>query len=290
MKGIILAGGYGKRLQPITKIISKHLLPIYNKPMIYYSLSTLMLAGIKEILLISTPKDIFNYENLLGDGSLWGISLKYSIQSNPGGIGEAFLIGEKFIKKNPCCLILGDNFFFGQNLQKSLKSAVKKINGAFVFAYQVSNPERYGVIEFGFNNKPISIDEKPKFPKSRYAITGLYFYESNIVEIAKSIKPSARGEIEITDINKVYLKKNKLDAQILGRGVTWLDTGTFDSLLEASQFVKTVENRQGLKIASIEEIAWRQKWINNSQLKKIALSIKDAEYSSYLLKILNISN
>jgi glucose-1-phosphate thymidylyltransferase len=287
MKGIILAGGNGTRLYPITQIISKQLLPIYDKPMIYFPLSTLMLAGIKEILIISTPKDISSFKNFLGDGRQWGISLEYSIQPNPGGLAQAFLIGEAFIQKKPCCLILGDNIFFGQNLQKSLENATKKINGATIFAYKVDKPERYGVVEFDLNKKPISIEEKPTHPKSCYAVTGFYLYDSDVVKIAKSIKPSARGELEITDINNVYLKKKKLEVEIFGRGMTWLDTGTHDSLLEASQFVKTVEKRQGLKIASIEEIAWRQKWISDSELEKIILSLKNKEYKKYLSQLLN---
>ena len=286
MKGIILAGGYGTRLHPITEIISKQLLPIYDKPMVYYPLSTLMLAGIREILVISTPKDISSFERLLGDGKQWGISLKYLSQPNPGGLAQAFLIGEKFIQKKPCCLILGDNLFFGHNLQKSLENSKNQTNGATIFAYKVNEPERYGVIEFDLCKKPISIEEKPIQPKSPYAITGLYFYDSNVVEIAKSIKASARGELEITDINKIYLARNMLKVEIFGRGMAWLDTGTHDSLLDASQFVRTIEKRQGLKIASIEEIAWRQKWITDLELEKIAKSQKNIEYSKYLLWLL----
>jgi glucose-1-phosphate thymidylyltransferase len=287
MKGIILAGGHGTRLHPITEIISKQLLPIYDKPMVYYPLSTLMLAGIREILVISTPKDISSFERFLGDGKQWGISLKYLSQPNPGGLAQAFLIGEKFIQKKPCCLILGDNLFFGHNLQKSLENSTNQKNGATIFAYKVNEPERYGVVEFDLCKKPISIEEKPIQPKSCYAITGLYFYDSNVVEIAKSIKASARGELEITDINKIYLARNMLKVEIFGRGTAWLDTGTHDSLLDASQFVRTIEKRQGLKIASIEEIAWRQKWITDLELEKIAKSQKNIEYSKYLLQLLD---
>jgi glucose-1-phosphate thymidylyltransferase len=287
MKGIILAGGHGTRLHPITEIISKQLLPIYDKPMVYYPLSTLMLAGIREILVISTPKDISSFERFLGNGKQWGISLKYLSQPNPGGLAQAFLIGEKFIQKKPCCLILGDNLFFGHNLQKSLENSTNQKSGATIFAYKVNEPERYGVVEFDLCKKPISIEEKPIQPKSRYAITGLYFYDSNVVEIAKSIKASARGELEITDINKIYLARNMLKVEIFGRGTAWLDTGTHDSLLDASQFVRTIEKRQGLKIASIEEIAWRQKWITDLELEKIAKSQKNIEYSKYLLQLLD---
>lgn len=287
MKGIILAGGYGTRLHPITEIISKQLLPVYDKPMVYYPLSTLMLAGIREILIISTPKDISSFERFLGDGKQWGISLKYLSQPNAGGLAQAFLIGEEFIQKKPCCLILGDNLFFGHSLQKSLENSTHQINGATIFAYKVNEPERYGVVEFDLYKKPISIEEKPIQPKSRYAVTGLYFYDSNVVEIAKSIKASARGELEITDINKIYLARNMLKVEIFGRGIAWLDTGTHDSLLDASQFVRTIEKRQGLKIASIEEVAWRQKWVTDLQLEKIAKSQKNIEYSKYLLQLLD---
>jgi glucose-1-phosphate thymidylyltransferase len=246
-----------------------------------------MLAGIREILLISTPKDIQSFERFLGDGKQWGISIKYLSQPNPGGIAQAFLIGEEFIQRKPCCLILGDNLFFGHNLQKYLENSTNQINGATIFAYKVNEPERYGVVEFDLCKKPISIEEKPIQPKSSYAITGLYFYDSNVVEIAKSIKASARGELEITDINKIYLERNILKVEIFGRGMAWLDTGTHDSLLDASQFVRTIEKRQGLKIASIEEIAWRQKWITDLEFEKIAKSQKNIEYSEYLLQLLD---
>ena len=287
MKGIILAGGSGTRLYPSTMVISKQLLPIFDKPMIYYPLSTLMLAGIKDILIICTYEDISRFEKLLGDGSNLGISLRYTVQKKPEGIAQAFIIGKDFINDQPCCLILGDNLFFGHNIHKFLQQATKKIKGATIFAYLVNNPKNYGIVSFDDIGKAISVEEKPLKPKSRYAVTGLYFYDSKVVEIAKSLKPSLRGELEITDINQYYLNKKELDVEILGRGFTWLDAGTHESMIEASQFVYTIEKRQGLKIGSPEEIAWRWKWISNSQLEEIAKSLKNNEYGKYLLNLLN---
>jgi glucose-1-phosphate thymidylyltransferase len=287
MKGIILAGGSGTRLYPSTMVISKQLLPIFDKPMIYYPLSTLMLAGIKDILIICTYEDISRFEKLLGDGSNLGISLRYTVQKKPEGIAQAFIIGKDFINDQPCCLILGDNLFFGHNIHKFLQQATKKIKGATIFAYLVNNPKNYGIVSFDDIGNAISIEEKPLKPNSRYAVTGLYFYDSKVVEIAKSLKPSLRGELEITDINQYYLNKKELNVEILGRGFTWLDAGTHESMIEASQFVYTIEKRQGLKIGSPEEIAWRWKWISNSQLEEIANSLKNNEYGKYLLNLLN---
>lgn len=287
MKGIILAGGSGSRLYPITKVVSKQLLPIYDKPMIYYPLSTLMLAGIKDILIISTPEDIERFKNLLSDGSQWGISFNYLVQKKPEGLAQAFLIGEDFINNKPCCLILGDNFFYGNELPMYLKKSSKIEKGAQVFAYPVQDPQRYGVLELDKDGKIKSIEEKPLLPKSRYAVTGIYFYDNQVVEIAKKIVPSKNGELEITSINQVYLENNQLEVQILGRGMTWLDTGTHDSLIEASQFVSTVEKRQGFKIALPEEISWRKNWISDNDLIKFIRETKVESYAKYLQEILN---
>ncbi|GAB1415916.1 glucose-1-phosphate thymidylyltransferase RfbA [Paludibacter sp.] len=287
MKGIILAGGSGTRLYPVTKSISKQIIPVYDKPMIYYPLSVLMLSGIKEILIISTPQDIHLYENLLGNGQDLGIQLKYAIQPSPDGLAQAFIIGEEFIGNDSVCMILGDNIFFGYDFSKILKDAAKLQDGAIVFGYYVNDPERYGVAEFDAQGKVLSLEEKPTEPKSNYAVTGLYYYSNDVVQKAKSLKPSKRGELEITDLNKIYLEENRLSMKIFGRGMAWLDTGTHDSLLEASNFIATIENRQGLKVACIEEIAYRNGYINREQLLKLAEPLKKNHYGEYLIKIAN---
>lgn len=286
-KGIILAGGSGTRLYPITYAVSKQLLPVYDKPMIYYPLSVLMLAGIQDILIISTPQDTSRFESLLGDGSQWGLRLSYKIQPSPDGLAQAFILGEEFLAGSPAALVLGDNIFFGHDLHNLLQSANKQTTGATVFSYHVNDPERYGVVDFDDNHKALSIEEKPTHPKSNYAVTGLYFYDNNVVEYAKTITPSPRGELEITDLNKIYLERGELTVQAMDRGYAWLDTGTHDSLHDAGSFVASIQKRQGLQVACIEEVAYRMKYINTDQLEVLAKPLLKSDYGQYLQRIVN---
>ncbi|MBK9615325.1 MAG: glucose-1-phosphate thymidylyltransferase RfbA [Uliginosibacterium sp.] len=286
-KGIILAGGSGTRLHPVTLAVSKQLVPIYDKPMIYYPLSVLLLAGKRDMLVISTPQDTPRFQQLLGDGSAWGISIEYAVQPSPDGLAQAFIIGADFVGDGPSALVLGDNIFYGHSLGERLQAASQRTQGASVFAYPVNDPERYGVVEFDAAGQAISLEEKPKQPRSRYAVTGLYFYDAQVVDFARHLKPSARGELEITDLNRVYLERGQLDVQIMGRGDAWLDTGTHDSLIEAGQFIQTLEKRQGLKICCPEEICWRNGWIDNTQLTAIAQPLAKSGYGQYLLRIMD---